>query len=428
MLRRAAQIAIIALLAAPGLGGRTPAQGLPRGQIIPSVPCVADVTQSYALYVPSTYTPDRPWTVLMGFHPGANGRAIVETYRDAAERYGYLVAGSNNSRNGLPWDVITRAAQAMLQDLGQRFAVNGARVYLTGHSGGSRVALQIALTTAQIAGVIASSAGYPDGRPRASVRFPIVGTAGTDDFNYIEMRMLDRALKTPHRLVVFEGGHTLPPGDVAMQAVEWLELQSMASGIRPRDEALIDQLWAHQDRAVSAAGASAAAVTLLRAMAADFKPFRDVTALDARASALAKQQAIKQALDRERDSDTAEARLLDAFARYESGLQDDTLRVESVMKLRSLLADLNKRATAPQDSLERARSRRVLRVVTMGTAQRTQDPDYLKLLEQYRLPGSGRGGSMAATLAGKTITVTSRTCARRRVAITPLHHVWYTMV
>ena len=187
-----------------------------------------------------------------------------------------------------------------------------------------------------------------------------------------------------------------------MQAVEWLELQSMASGIRPRDEALIDQLWANQDRAVSAAGASAAAVNLLRAMATDFTPFRDVTALDARASALAKQKTVKQALDRERDSDTAEVRLLEEFARYESGLRDNTLRVESLMRLRSLLADLNKRATAPQDSPERARSRRVLRGVTMGAAEQTQDPDYRKLLEQYRLPGSGRDAQLflPGTFAG----------------------------
>ena len=125
------------------------------------------------------------------------------------------------------------------------------RIYLTGHSGGSRVALQIALANKAIAGVIASSAGYPDVRPRASVSFPIFATAGVDDFNYIEMRMLGRALKTPHRVVIFKGGHTLPPPDVAMQAIEWLELQAMASGLRTKDDTLVDQFWATQERAVA---------------------------------------------------------------------------------------------------------------------------------------------------------------------------------
>ena len=65
-----------------------------------------------------------------------------------------------------------------------------------------------------IAGVIASSAGYPDSQPRATVPFAIFGTAGTEDFNYIEMRQLDRKLTSPHFLAVFNGGHMLPPDAV----------------------------------------------------------------------------------------------------------------------------------------------------------------------------------------------------------------------
>src|SRR2546427_358384 len=76
------------------------AQDLPRGQIVDEVKCAADPSQSYALYLPSNYSPDRAWSLLVGFHPAARGRAIAETYQAAAEKYGYVVAGSNSSRNG----------------------------------------------------------------------------------------------------------------------------------------------------------------------------------------------------------------------------------------------------------------------------------------------------------------------------------------
>src|SRR4249919_553159 len=161
MLQRGAWILSVAALVSAGAAS---AQTLQRGQIVEAVTPLGDATQSYALYLPSTYSADRPWPILIGFHPGARGRAIVDTYREAAERYGFIVAGSNTSRNG-PWEVSLRAANAMFQDIGQRFAVDGKRIYLTGHSGGSRVALQIALANKTIAGVIASSAGYPDVRP-----------------------------------------------------------------------------------------------------------------------------------------------------------------------------------------------------------------------------------------------------------------------
>jgi len=364
-------------------------QELPRGQVIDDVKCLGNPAQSYALYVPSTYTPERGWNLLIGFHPGARGRVIVDKYRAAAERFGYIVAGSNNSRNG-PWENSVAAIQAMWADLGQRFSVDRRRIYMTGHSGGSRVALQIAISTGQIAGVIASSAGYADQQIRSSVPFVIFSTAGTADFNNIEMQLVDRALKTPHRLVIFEGGHTLPPDDVAMEAVEWLELRAMAAGLRPRDDASIDRLFAKRQAQIVAAGESAAAVHLLQSLAADFSGLRDVAAASARAAEWSKRADIKRALARERADVDAEARLLRDFQTLEEGLRDATQRRDTLDAMRSFLARLAKQADAAIESPERSRARRVLRIVTMGLGERVQDPDYLKLLQQYR-PGRPPG-------------------------------------
>ena len=76
-----------------------------------------------------------------------------------------------------------------------------------GFSGGARFSTGIALGSTDIAGVIASSAGFPDSLPHDSANcFPIFGTAGTEDFNYIEMRLLDHKLSSPHYLAVFHGG------------------------------------------------------------------------------------------------------------------------------------------------------------------------------------------------------------------------------
>jgi pimeloyl-ACP methyl ester carboxylesterase len=366
------------------------AQDLPRGQIVDEVTCAGDPTQSYALYLPSTYSPDRAWSLLIAFHPAARGRAMVDTYRAAAEKYGYLVAGSNNSRNG-SWQVSLASIQAMSTDISQRFSIDANRLYLTGLSGGARVAMHLALGTKNmVAGVIASSAGYPDSQPRKSLPFVVFGTAGTEDFNYIELRMLDRALTTPHRVVIFEGGHTLPPDAVALEAIEWLELQAMKSGRRTRDEALIDQLFDKRQRVIAATSDTpAATVHLLKELVADFGGLRDVSAATARAADLSKQPDVKRALARERDDDDAEARLLDDVMRLETGLRDESRRMESLGQLRDSLSRCAREANAAADSPERRRARRVLRTITMGAAERVQDVEYLKLLEQYRQPRSG---------------------------------------
>jgi uncharacterized membrane-anchored protein YhcB (DUF1043 family) len=367
--------------------GATPslAQEMPRGQIVDEVKCTADPSQSYALYLPSNYSPDRAWSLLVAFHPAARGRAMVETYRAAAEAYGYIVAGSNNSRNG-PWQVSGASVEAMSTDLGQRFAIDPKRFYLTGLSGGARVAMGVAAGTKAIAGVIASSAGYPDNQPRKTLPFVVFGTAGTEDFNYIEMRLLDRALTTPHRVVVFEGGHTLPPANVALEAIEWLELQAMKTGLKPRDQALIDRLFDKRQQEITVASSPTSTAHLLKNLADDFGGLRDVAAAAARAGELSKQKDVKQALARERADDDAEARQMADVLTLEAALRDESRRMEGLGRLRDVLVRCARQAGAEADSPERRRARRLLRTITIGAAERVQDAEYLKLLEQYRSP------------------------------------------
>jgi poly(3-hydroxybutyrate) depolymerase len=379
ILRRVIGVALLAV----ALASPAQADSIPRGEVIDAVKCASDPAQSYALYLPSSYSPERPAPLLVGFHPAARGRAIVELYRDAAETYGYIVAVSNNSRNG-PWEGSLAAAKAMLGDVGQRFAIDLRRVYITGMSGGARVALGLALGTKDlVAGVIASSASYPDGQTRKSLPFVVFGTAGTEDFNYLEMRLLDRTLTTPHRLAVFDGGHTLPPAAIATEAIEWLELNAIKSGRRPRDEALIDRLLGRRE-AAAAAAAPLESVHLLQNLADDFNGLRDVSQAKARASELAKQKDLKNALTREREDVDAELRLMNDLATLEAGLRENDTRDESWIKLRETLSRCALQAGAQEDSIERRRARRVLRGLMSSASQRVQDPEYLKLLEHYR--------------------------------------------
>src|SRR5687768_4737034 len=134
------------LLLAVLTGASASAQELQPGRIIDDVVCRNDASQRYTLYVPSNFTPARQWPVIFAFDPRADGRAGVEQYRDAAEKYGYIVAGSNNSRNGA-WQFSANAATAMAADVRERFPVDLKRMYTAGMSGGARVALLMALNS-----------------------------------------------------------------------------------------------------------------------------------------------------------------------------------------------------------------------------------------------------------------------------------------
>jgi dienelactone hydrolase len=359
------------------------AADVPSGRIVPDVPCAADASETYALYLPSSYAPDRPWPAIFAFDPGARGRVPVERYQSAAEQYGYIVAGSNNSRNG-SWEVSQRAARAMIGDVGQRFRIDERRVYMAGMSGGARVAMGLALGSKGIAGVMASSADFPDSTPRKRVPFAVFGTAGTEDFNLMEMRRLDRALTSPHRLAVFEGSHIWLPAELATQAVEWMEIQAVKAGLAS-DAGRVEQIYDRRAAAIDGMTSEKDRYLALDAMAADFEGLKDISQFTSRAASLARDKRVRDALKKERDEEAAEQRETQRLLTLEAQLKAVERRSETLGELRSEWKRLSAMANGPADTGERKMARRVVRGLTMGARDRVSNTEYLKMLEAYRM-------------------------------------------
>lgn len=214
-------------------------QASPAGRLVEKVACLADPARSYALYLPSSFTARRTWPVLVLFDPAARGPVALGAFRQAAETYGWILAGSNDSRNG-PLRESELAAAALWTDLKARVPVDVRRVYAAGFSGGARVASSFSRYAGQpVAGVIGCGAGLAVGvGPEtlgASAYFGLIGLA---DFNYGEMKDLDRAFDPsglPHRFLFFEGPHDWPGPESCSRAVGWMEILAMKQGLRPVD-------------------------------------------------------------------------------------------------------------------------------------------------------------------------------------------------
>lgn len=192
------------------------------GVVIASVAVRGSPQQTYALYVPTKYSPDRAWPILYCLDPRARGDAPVERFAQAAERAGFIVAGSNNSRNG-PMGPVQKAISAMFVDTHERLAIDDARVYAAGFSGGSRVALSWALT-GRLAGVVACGAAFGQAGMPKKLQFQLFLAAGVDDFNHDEIRDASLTLakrNVPHRYAVFDGDHEWLPADLAAEALEF---------------------------------------------------------------------------------------------------------------------------------------------------------------------------------------------------------------
>jgi len=344
---------------------RPAADELPRGQIIDRVVCAANTEQSYALYLPSRYTPDRASPIIFCFDPGARGRLPVELFRDAAERYGYILAASNNSRNG-PAGLSSSAMQAMWNDTQSRLSIDPARAFAAGMSGGARVACGFAQSGSFLAGVIAFAAGFPGAQAPKKGGFIFFGAAGVDDFNYPELRRLDGDLEKlgmTKRIVSFAGGHGWPPAAVCIQAIEWLELQAMKAGKLTRNSAMIDGFFAKEEASIGAsetAGVAGEVYLLTRAVANDFRGLKDISSLEGSAARLAASREVKKYLQEEKDmqatQNSREAEML-ALWNQRYGTENSGTAIASAA---SLIEELNRQSKATSDSASRRIARRVL--------------------------------------------------------------------
>jgi predicted esterase len=372
---------MVVLLAHSTAHAITQTESIPRGQVVERIEALSDSSQSYALYLPSNYTPDRKWPVLYAFDPGARGRVPVERFKEAAEKYGWILLGSNNSRNG-PWDVVVNAWKAMLTDTHQRFAIDDELMYATGFSGGARAAVRIAIGCKCLAGVMANGAGFPINlAPTPEMHFLFFGAAGVDDFNYPELKTMDEPLTKAgiiHRIQTFDGRHEWPPVPVATAAVEWMELHAIKAGKRPRDDRFINAMWQqilNEARTLEESKKCNEAYQLYFDLNVSFKGLRDVAEIETKVDQLGNSREFKAAVREEqvqiKKQRELESRLNSLIAGRDVGASFNQSEegFDSGNLWQRILNDLRKQSKEPDDSTRRRVARRVLDGLFIGLVE-----------------------------------------------------------
>jgi len=205
--------------------------------------CPSDTMQSYDVYLPTSYSLLKKWPVIYVFDPHGDGKLAVNHFKEAAERYGYIILGSNNSRNGLP--TLDHTLDILMKDSKTEFAIDVNRQYAGGFSGGGRVAFMLATQHQNIKGIITCSAGLPGFNPlSAPAKFDIYAIAGREDFNYDEVMSIQQQFaNTDWRTITtaFDGGHAWPPANYISSAVLWFQLNAMRDGVIPKNDEILSQ-------------------------------------------------------------------------------------------------------------------------------------------------------------------------------------------
>lgn len=214
--------------------------------IIPGKPvriaCSGDTSQQYLLYFPAGCQPSDTIPLLLFLDPAARADVPVTLYSKLADSLHIAIAASCNSKN---FDAASSidAVPAILADAEQRILRKENAVFLSGFSGGSRMAAALASAMPEIKGVIGCGAAFaPDALPGIT-NFPFVpreipyaGIAGVRDMNFEEMHSACQLLQQRGKanlLLYFDGGHQWPAVAAMAAAVAWLLQQQGISTKMP---------------------------------------------------------------------------------------------------------------------------------------------------------------------------------------------------
>jgi pimeloyl-ACP methyl ester carboxylesterase len=261
-----------------------------KAQITDSVRCKADPTQSYALYIPVKGN-SQALPVIYFFDPHADGTLPVRKYKALADAYGFILVGSNNSKNGNDWPATENIWRCLSDDTRGRLRLDVRRTYLCGFSGGAKAASYIAIQHPDIAGVIAGGAGLPDGVAAGDFSFSYTVIAGQGDMNLTELVGVNSELdktRTQHRIIFFDGKHEWSPVNTMGLAFAGLRFDAMKSSLIPKDIPFITtyiaeskkKLRAYElsDRLIKAAQECALSITFLDGLSKQVSWFRQQAA------------------------------------------------------------------------------------------------------------------------------------------------------
>ncbi|WP_435893174.1 SHD1 domain-containing protein [Oceaniferula spumae] len=168
-------------------------------------------------YLPKSLEKGKQYPVLFIMSPGGGSAGVANRYVAGAERNGWILAVSKESKNGN--NNSGKAILAMINFTKGKLPIDEKRMYTTGFSGGSRMAYWTSQQEKKIAGIIACGAGGDVG----SRKQVVYGLCGSNCFNRTDMAnsFKDIGSKGPI-LRYFEGKHVWADSEMCDDAITHL--------------------------------------------------------------------------------------------------------------------------------------------------------------------------------------------------------------
>lgn len=189
--------------------------------------------QRYQLFVPKNYAKDKTWPLVL-FISAGDGPGGWSAWKKVCEEHGVLFCAPYGAGNSCPIGQRCRIVLDALDDVRIKYSIDPNRTYVSGFSGGARMACSVGFGLPEYFGGVVPIGGTNPLpklaylKQRITDRLAVAHIAGETDFNRKEhedfMHPWWAGIGITSKLwIVPKTGHALPPPDVIVQVFQWLE-------------------------------------------------------------------------------------------------------------------------------------------------------------------------------------------------------------
>ena len=211
--------------------------------------CTNDTNHKYIVYLPNQYDSTQVWPVIFCFDPQGEAEKPIDSLKEAAERYGYILVASKKIKNKI--DHLNNDLNNLNSDVLNKLSIDGNKLYACGFSGGARIASKIVSNSKSFKGVINCGAGINQNL-KFNSKQKVFCIIGNEDFNYMEVIKSFRQLPNI-ALITFNGDHKWPNKNYLSEVLRWWYIQEHPEKAKSQYKSIMHEINIRQKTSIEKA-------------------------------------------------------------------------------------------------------------------------------------------------------------------------------
>ena len=193
--------------------------------------CKLDSNNTYEVYIPERNNSVEKFPLLVIIDAHGSGKLALDKFKRGANQYPAILVASNLVKNG--FGNHEEAIQTLIEDVRLKYPA-GETVFMTGFSGGARMAMGYAMTH-QLNGLILCGA-LANANQIKALHCPVISISGMDDFNFIETAQYlfqEQLIPGNLKIELTNASHNWPDSLILTNTFGFLQLSCQAADIAP---------------------------------------------------------------------------------------------------------------------------------------------------------------------------------------------------